>query len=276
MDNDLSGGRTARVLVMGDTGVGKSEFLSELCGMKGEAAKGGGGLQAWVSLERGLGGRKDVVEFVELCGDTSYHKSVRWPMFNKVDAIVLVYDLTDDSSAFSLRQWKESYDEYVALDSKGAAGGADPDSPLSPCMQGGGGSYDVGSLRTRDVRSRGLPPAAPAAQQSVPVLVVGTHKDAAGQRMPGNPSSFWRRLSQTLSAFQRTMASILRQVLFLPMPSFLFAAGGKEQVTEELRALRNTWFLEWSSLESVKDNPEKMSEAHEFLSSLLELLQPTV
>ena len=252
--------RTVRVLVMGDSGVGKSEFVSELCGMS-KATKGGTGLQAWVSVEGGLGGTKDVIEFVELCGDTSYHKSVRWPMYKNVDAVILVYDLTDDSSAFSLKQWQSSFDDYTAEQSNTV-----------------GLQHDVEAMSARtavpeSLRTRGGGRSCVASPQAIPILVVGTHSDAV-QRTRRNHVSIWRKISRTLLAFQRTMASILRQVLFLPMPSFLFSAGEKEQVLEELKS-RNTHFMEYSS-QSKEDKPERLQEAKEFLSTLLESVHPTI
>ena len=256
LDDCLSGARTNRILVMGDSGVGKSELLAAVCDGDGV----GSGCQAWVKVNKGLHGGKEVFEFIELHGDTKYHKSIRWPIFRTADGIILVYDLTDDYSLFSLKQWHSSYREYEAeygsvskfsspthTTSSSHHLRFDPHSEL----------HSRGSFRNNDTDHNSNS----NNYSSIPILVVGTRKDKV--KYVSSAPSRWRTLSRTLLHFQKLMASILQQILFLPMPSFLLQ-DGTASVLEHFRSIQNISFMEWSSV-----HPEEtISELKDFLNGV--------
>eukprot|EP01060_Flectonema_neradi_P029850 TRINITY_DN422_c0_g1_i3.p1 TRINITY_DN422_c0_g1~~TRINITY_DN422_c0_g1_i3.p1 ORF type:complete len:266 (+),score=17.83 TRINITY_DN422_c0_g1_i3:161-958(+) len=255
MDDGLSGARTIRILVMGDSGVGKSELMSAICA--GDDV--GTGCQAWVRVERGPHGGKEVFEFIELHGDSKYHKSVRgWPIFRTGHGIILVYDLTDDYSLFSLKQWYNSYREYEA-----EHGGVSKFStPTHATSSRDHLKFDPYS----EVRSRGSfrnrEPSSPTSSYTpIPILIVGTRKDKV--KYVATAPSRWRKLSRSILNFQKLMASILQQILFLPMPSFLLQDSASD-VLEHFRSIQNVTFMEWSSV-----HPEEhIKELTEFLHSV--------
>eukprot|EP01064_Diplonema_japonicum_P015386 TRINITY_DN23117_c0_g1_i1.p1 TRINITY_DN23117_c0_g1~~TRINITY_DN23117_c0_g1_i1.p1 ORF type:complete len:249 (+),score=23.24 TRINITY_DN23117_c0_g1_i1:34-780(+) len=241
-----AGARTVRVAVMGDTGVGKSKLLEKICG-----GNSGSGLQVWAKAEKSPGGGMDLCEFIELDGGQGAHMSVRHPMFHQLDALMLVYDLTDDTSACSLQQWYESYVEF-----EGGRGGLQSEVSEGPF------STKRSTVHSRSTATRS------SSGVYIPVCVVGTHLDAA--HTPANPRSFCRRVSKRLLVLQRTLASVLRQALFLPMPSFLRSQGGPDVVLDSFRMRPNTRFLDWSCHDS------STREINDFLASVLENKQPSV
>ncbi|KAJ9446113.1 Ras-related protein RABG2 [Diplonema papillatum] len=264
----LPDARTVRVLVMGDQGVGKSELLAYICGQATDSEERSSGLQVWVKLSRGGDGRKEVFEFIELAGESKYHKSTRWPMFNRADALILVYDLTDDTSACSLRQWYESFEEYRLAQN-----------PTGPSIQMVDSTpVNTDSCYPSPYRRSYMPALRPRGQFAAhdrtpvittPVLVIGTRKDKA--RPPANPASYWRKVSRFLLSTQRMLAAVLQRVLFLPMPSFMLAGGGKEGAMEFFRARTNTSFVEWSARNPSTD----IEGVTAFLDSVVDAMYPT-
>eukprot|EP01059_Diplonema_ambulator_P009739 TRINITY_DN19687_c0_g1_i1.p1 TRINITY_DN19687_c0_g1~~TRINITY_DN19687_c0_g1_i1.p1 ORF type:complete len:166 (+),score=5.78 TRINITY_DN19687_c0_g1_i1:48-500(+) len=150
--------------------------------------------------------------------------------------------MTDDASACSLQQWYDSFVEFEG-------GGAALPTVTHP------------TLHSRTTRA--------THPTYIPLLVIGTHSDQS-QKAPTNPRSLCRRVSKKLLSLQRTLASLLRQALFLPMPSFLASTGGSDVVIDSFRMRPNTRVLEWSC-----HDPDT-KEIQDFLHAVLENAQPTV
>eukprot|EP01062_Namystynia_karyoxenos_P047932 TRINITY_DN36354_c0_g1_i1.p1 TRINITY_DN36354_c0_g1~~TRINITY_DN36354_c0_g1_i1.p1 ORF type:complete len:338 (+),score=88.88 TRINITY_DN36354_c0_g1_i1:89-1015(+) len=287
-------GEGCRILVLGDSGVGKSSLLQALCrcdgiprtpGDKGGAADGAllaalprprptACVDVWVTVRRDRG-RRQAVEFVEVCGNEKYHRSARWPLYHNVNGLMLVHDLADEASLHSLRRWAESYEEFQQQLGSGPR-------PRS-------GSFSAVEVDACAVRPGGT--AAPRRRYmstedaattpdgcAIPVLVVGTKRDAAGggprvECMPKGAGWYpgWRRfvlrVTTEVMRWQRLLARLFSRLLFLPVPHFLREGARREEVEEALKRGLGASFCEWSSADP---DMQQVDEVMRFVDGVLE------
>jgi len=99
-----SEGDCVRVLVVGDTGVGKSSLVHLLCSNKVlQNPSPTIGSQTEVKLHT-FNNRSFFVEFFDIGGSPKYELS-RSVFYSQVDGLILMYDLTNKKSFYNLRKW---------------------------------------------------------------------------------------------------------------------------------------------------------------------------
>jgi small GTP-binding protein len=125
-----------RILVVGDSGVGKTALLSHLCSSHGGHADASGrrasrssattwtiGCNVFVRTVETVGVdgsvRKHFVEFIDVGGHSNY-KASRHLFYQKLNGVLFVYDLTNVKSYHNLKRWM---DELGKANRKSLEGG---------------------------------------------------------------------------------------------------------------------------------------------------------
>eukprot|EP01006_Ploeotia_vitrea_P015488 TRINITY_DN44549_c0_g1_i1.p1 TRINITY_DN44549_c0_g1~~TRINITY_DN44549_c0_g1_i1.p1 ORF type:complete len:345 (-),score=25.68 TRINITY_DN44549_c0_g1_i1:145-1179(-) len=115
--SDSSNVTTSRLLVVGDSGVGKSSLIGLIC--DGNAAlvskKPTIGASVEVKLYQSANNRYHCVEFVEVGGNAKYRPQARYPFYNNFDGIIFVYDLTDASTLGNVWIWMKEIQEAISV-----------------------------------------------------------------------------------------------------------------------------------------------------------------
>ncbi|CAG0878529.1 unnamed protein product [Darwinula stevensoni] len=148
-----------RILVVGDSGVGKSSLVHLIC--HNEAAVNPGwtiGCSLEVKLHEYKEGTPDQKTFfLELwdIGGSSSHKNTRAMFYHNANGLILVHDLTNRKSHGNLKQW---LNEILDQDKEMGMG--------------------RGPSRVRDT----LDPENLLGSVKMPILVIGTKQDLAGEK----------------------------------------------------------------------------------------------
>jgi len=153
----------ARVLVVGDSGVGKTALTNLIC--KGAALSNPGwtvGCSVEVKLHEYLEGTADQRTFcIELwdIGGSHSHRNTRHIFYNVVNGIILVHDLSNRKSCLNLNRWLA---EVTRTESGTGKFGTRSEAT---------GAWEDGNISGSDI-----------GQVDIPLLVIGTKMDAAKEK----------------------------------------------------------------------------------------------
>jgi len=151
-----------RVLVVGDSGVGKTALTNLVC--NGAALSNPGwtvGCSVEVKLHEYLEGtanqRTFCIELWDIGGSYS-HRNTRHVFYSLVHGIILVHDLSNRKSCLNLNRWLS---EVTTVE----AGTGKPSSRLA------GAAWEGGNISGQDI-----------GEVDIPLLVIGTKTDAAKEK----------------------------------------------------------------------------------------------
>jgi len=166
VDRDLK----VKVLVLGDSGVGKSSFTHLIC--HNQPTKNAGytiGCSVEIKLHDFKQGTLEEKTYcVELwdIGATKTHRSSRFVFYNNVSGIILVHDLTNNKSLQNLTKWL--------------------DSVLSCDPMNGLSSIKIAPANTSAPPFEDQQQQQPSCKPSIPLLMVGTKLDNVSESSRAN------------------------------------------------------------------------------------------
>mmetsp|Transcript_132005 Transcript_132005/g.228787 ORF Transcript_132005/g.228787 Transcript_132005/m.228787 type:complete len:343 (-) Transcript_132005:1940-2968(-) len=115
---------SVRLLVVGDSGVGKSSLVHLLC--HNEVLKSPQttiGCRVSVKVrQRSQSGKLQFIEFFEVGGNTKYRRQARHPFYHTFNGIIFVYDMADESTLASLWDWNKEIQDCLELTGQANSG----------------------------------------------------------------------------------------------------------------------------------------------------------
>ncbi|EKX32227.1 hypothetical protein GUITHDRAFT_175451 [Guillardia theta CCMP2712] len=122
MAMEKGGRERLRLLVMGDSGVGKTSLMHLICeGEELRRPRSTVGCTVHMKLHESklLPGKTAFVEFWDLGGSARFQTSRQVFYSNAVDGVILVHDVTNSISRRNLEKWKQEWTQHAS-----GAGGA--------------------------------------------------------------------------------------------------------------------------------------------------------